>query len=61
MQNVGITVKDNIMTIRVDLKQNQGKSKSGKTEIIASTQGNQVVQTTADGKVIKLGLNCYQS
>lgn len=57
MKNVALEVKDNILTIKVDLSQNFGRSKSGKTTIIASTEGNVVVPGTAD---TRLGLNIYK-
>ena len=40
MKNVSMSTKDNILTIKVDLSQEFGPSKSGKTTIIASTDGN---------------------
>ena len=57
MTNVNVSVSEaNIMTITVDLTQEHGPSKSGKTMTVASTKGNVEV---APG--IKLGLNCYKS
>lgn len=45
MKNVEFKVDDKkgVLTITVDLKQRHGKSKSGKTVTIASTEGNQKV------------------
>ena len=40
MKNVEINVEVNIMTIKVDLTKEFGPSSSGKTIIIASTEGN---------------------
>ena len=41
MKNVKMVVdKDNILTIQVDLNENYGASKSGKSTVIASTEGN---------------------
>lgn len=40
MKNVELTLVNNILTIRVDLTQTFGPSSSGKTTIIASTEGN---------------------
>lgn len=57
VQNVKMTVKANKLTIEVDLSQRNGKSASGKTTIIASTQGNQSIPGDASGAVI--GLNVY--
>ena len=55
MKNVSITQKDQILTITVDLSKEFGRSKSGKTIIIASTGGNKEVATG-----IHIGLNVYK-
>ena len=57
MKNVEISVSGNIMTVKVDLTKTFGRSKSGKTEIIATTEGN--VSVDGSGK-IKMGLNIYK-
>lgn len=57
MTNVSMAVKNNILTITVDLSKRQGKSASGKTTVIASTQGNQPVPNTDTGAIV--GLNVY--
>jgi len=57
MRNVAMTVNGNVLTIMVDLTKDHGVSKSGKTRIIASTDGNQTVEGGA-GAVI--GLNIYR-
>ena len=59
MKNVKMVVdKDSILTIKVDLNENYGESKSGKSIIIASTEGN----VALDGELsnIKIGLNVYK-
>lgn len=56
MQNAEMTVKDNILTITIDLSKRNGLSKSGKSFSIASTEGNKKVPGHDD---IKIGLNCY--
>lgn len=56
--NANIEVKGNKMTITVDLSKEMGPSQSGKTIIIASTQGNQSVMGP-DGPVM-VGLNVYK-
>jgi len=57
MLNATLNVSpDQILTITVDLKQDHGPSKSGKTIIIASTQGNKAVQDTG----ATIGLNIYR-
>ncbi len=56
MKNVTMTVNKNILTITVDLNQEFGPSNSGKTIIVASTEGNKSVPDTD----IKFGLNVYR-
>ena len=56
MLNIKTDVKKNILTITVDLSKRHGESGSGKSTIIASTQGNQLIEGTKD---IKFGLNVY--
>lgn len=55
VQNPQITTDGDILTIVIDMSQTQGKSSSGKSEIVASTHGNVLV-----GNGLKLGLNCYR-
>lgn len=57
MKNVDMTVKDGKLTIVVDLTKSFGPSTSGKTIIIASTEGNQTVDG-GNGAVV--GLNVYR-
>ena len=59
MKNVKATVNRQILTIEVDLTRTFGLSKSGKTVIIASTEGNIKVERE-DGKEVFVGLNVYQ-
>ena len=56
MKNVEWTLEDNILTIRIDLTQEFGPSSSGKTTIIASTEGNVSVGSDRDEQI---GLNVY--
>ena len=56
MKNVDITVSGNILTIKVDLTKEFGPSASGKTTIIASTEGNITVPEREE----KVGLNVYR-
>ena len=57
MKNVDMKVEGNILTIKVDLSKESGPSSSGKTIIIASTEGN----VTIDGhEEAKIGLNVYR-
>ncbi len=56
MKNVELSVSDNTLTIKVDLTQEFGPSSSGKTIIIASTEGN----FPLPGRVEVVGLNVYR-
>jgi hypothetical protein len=56
MKNVEMAVVDNILTIKVDLSKEFGPSSSGKTIIIATTEGNVSIPGHEDKKV---GLNVY--
>jgi len=56
MKNVDIRVKGEKIVIEIDKSLDFGPSKSGKTIIIASTEGNQKI----DGTDLILGLNCYR-
>ena len=49
----------NKLTIIVDLNKDQGQSKSGKTVIIASTNGNTKISDGKDHEVL-FGLNVYR-
>jgi hypothetical protein len=56
MKNVEMTLSGNILTIKVDLAKEFGPSASGKTIIIASTEGNITVPEREE----KVGLNVYR-
>jgi hypothetical protein len=56
MKNVEMSVNGNILTIKVDLSKEYGPSSSGKTIIVASTEGN----VSIPGREEKLGLNVYR-
>ena len=56
MKNVEMKVEGNILIIRVDLSKEFGPSSSGKTTIIASTEGN----VTVPDREEKVGLNVYR-
>ncbi len=57
MKNVEMKLDGNILTIKVDLTKEFGPSSSGKTIIIASTEGNVAVDGHEEAKV---GLNVYR-
>jgi hypothetical protein len=54
MKNVEIRLEGKIMNIIVDMSKTFGPSKSGKTVIVASTEGNQAVDD------VVIGLNVYK-
>lgn len=56
MKNVEFSVKGNILTITVDLTKEFGPSSSGKTIIIASTEGNLPLPERSE----VMGLNVYR-
>jgi hypothetical protein len=56
MKNVEMTVEGTVLTIKVDLSKEFGPSASGKTTIIASSEGN----VTIPGREEKVGLNVYR-
>jgi hypothetical protein len=56
MTNVQYEVKGDILTIKVDLSKRNGKSASGKTTVIASTQGNVPIGHASGAS---MGLNVY--
>jgi hypothetical protein len=57
MKNCDMKVTGNILTITVDISKGFGKSASGKSVIIASTEGNISIPDKED---IKIGLNVYK-
>jgi hypothetical protein len=56
MKNVEMTVEGTILTITVDLTKEFGPSSSGKSIIIASTEGN----VSLPNREEKIGLNIYR-
>jgi hypothetical protein len=56
MKNVEMTVEGTMLTIRVDLSKEFGPSSTGKTIIIASTEGNVAIPNRHE----KVGLNVYR-
>ena len=57
MKNVEMKVEGDILTIKVDLTRTFGPSASGKTIIIASTEGNVSIPEDEEKKI---GLNIYK-
>ena len=56
MKNITVEVQGDTLILKVNLKKTFGPSSSGKTTIIASSEGNQSVP---DHPEIKFGLNVY--
>ena len=57
MKNVEMELEENILTVKVDITKEFGPSSSGKTIIIASTEGNIPIPEKDE---IKIGLNVYR-
>lgn len=57
MKNVRFAVQGNTLIINVDLEEDHGPSKSGKTDLIASTHGNIKLETHPN---IRFGLNVFK-
>jgi hypothetical protein len=57
MKNVEMKLDGYILTIKVDVTKEFGPSSSGKTIIIASTEGNISIPEKDD---VKIGLNVYR-
>ncbi|MDF0665140.1 MAG: hypothetical protein P0119_03590 [Nitrospira sp.] len=56
MKNIEMSVEGSVLTIRVDLSKEFGPSSTGKTIIIASTEGN----VTIPNRQEKVGINVYR-
>ena len=54
--NVEATIAGDLLTLVIDLSKTLGPSKSGKTQLVASTNGN---ATLPDGA--RLGVNVYRA
>jgi uncharacterized OB-fold protein len=57
VKNVEMSTEGTILTIKVDLAREFGPSSSGKTIIVASTEGNVSIEGYEE---IKVGLNVYK-
>ena len=56
MKNVEMKVEGNMLIIRVDMSKEFGPSSTGKTTIVASTEGNVSIPDRDE----KVGLNVYR-
>ena len=57
MKNIEMNLEGDILTIKVDVTKEFGTSSSGKSIIIATTEGNVSIEGAEDKKV---GLNVYK-
>jgi hypothetical protein len=57
MKNIKMENKANKLVLEIDLTKNFGRSKSGKSIIIGTTEGNLSVPGVEN---IKIGVNCYK-
>jgi hypothetical protein len=55
MKNVEIKVEGSMLIIKVDLAKTHGASKSGKSIVIATTEGNAAISPG-----VMMGLNIYK-
>lgn len=58
MENIQIRTEGTKLVLTIDTALSLGRSKSGKSDLIASTQGNQKV--IVGGKEVFLGVNAYE-
>lgn len=58
MKNVEMTREGDILIVKIDLTKTQGPSASGKTIIVATSEGNATVPGETD---MKIGINVYKS
>lgn len=59
MRNIEMKVNGNKLVVEIDLSKGFGPSKSGKTVIVASTDGPVGIPAEQFGK-IKIGINVYK-
>jgi len=57
MKNIEMQVEKNILTLKIDLTKEFGPSASGKTILIATTEGNVSIPEAEDKKI---GVNVYR-
>ncbi len=55
MENIEMTRNGDTLLIKVDLSKRLKPSSTGKTTIVASSEGN----VSVPGTDVKIGLNCY--
>jgi len=57
VKNVDMKIDGDQLTIKIDLAKNFGDSRSGKTIMVASSEGNQTIDGFDD---MKIGLNVFR-
>ncbi len=58
-QGCNMAVEGNVLTIKIDLTKDEGRSASGKTIVIASSHGNRMI-ALPDGRPAWVGVNVYK-
>ena len=58
MKNIDMKVEGRILTIKIDLTKEHGESSSGKSILVATTEGNMSIPEAEDG--MKIGINVYK-
>lgn len=53
--NIAASLDGDILTLKIDISERNGKSASGKTTIVATSSGNQMVP----GTPVIIGVNAY--
>ena len=56
MENIKISVKESILTIKIDLSQKGRSSKTGKMQLLASSGGWNIIEQNFTDKVVKMNL-----
>ncbi len=60
-KGVSVAAQGNILTIQLDMSKNFGKSRSGKSIVIATTEGNKGISSKMGREDnVYLGVNCYK-
>jgi len=57
MKNLTMSVDGSVLTVKIDLKQTQGPSKTGKTQVIATTNGFLTVDGGTGKEIISINCN----
>jgi hypothetical protein len=55
MKNIETKIEGTILTVKIDLSKNQGPSRTGKSILIASTEGNSAISPG-----VFMGVNVYR-